>query len=237
MPLTSRDIEKITRQPFKEPSFTRFFVSLIRLIEKIPPVKRYIADSAGGLSGRIFRCWENKEYEKATQIAIYALGKYRQKKSKLLPFMHHHTWWSFMKHGVDSAKMIENDELREKLIEFANIGIEPFAGYDVGYSFLEFSRWKYQANHIKDAVKYAEVASKADNTWAEPDFILGWYGLLLGAGNAEEHLSRAVEKDQRILFRIANNDVCKQYPHIINKLKARYSVQDVTNDPNNTTNQ
>lgn len=137
-----------------------------------------------------------------------------------------------MKYGVDSAKMIENDELREKLIEFASTGMEPFGGYDVAYSFLEYSRWKYQVNNIEDAVKCAEVASKADSTWAEPDFVLGWYGLLLSTGDAEEHLSRAVEKDQRILFRIANNDVCKQYPHIIDKLKATYSVQDVASGPN-----
>ncbi len=236
MSLRSRDIEEIEREPFKEPPFTKLFVSMIRLLAKVPLVKKYISESVGGLSGRIFRCWEAQEYENATQIAIHALEKYRNKKSRFLPFMDHHHWWSFMKYGVDSAKCIENEELREKLIEYANTGIEPFEGYDVAYSYLEFSRWKYHADSYEEAVKYAEVASRSDSTWAEPDFILGWYGLLLSTGNAEEHLGRAVEKDQRVLFRIANNSICKQYPHIVSKLRAKYSGRETKLGPNNAIN-
>ena len=137
-----------------------------------------------------------------------------------------------MKHGAESARHIKNEKLREKLIEYANSGIEPFEGYDVAYSYLEFSRWKYHASSYNEAVKYAELASRADVTWAEPDFLLGWYGLVLSTGNAEEYLSRAIEKDQRVLFRIVNNDVCKQYPHIVHKLKAKYHGLQANSDPN-----
>lgn len=77
---------------------------------------------------------------------------------------------------------------------------------------------------VPDAEKYALIASKADKTWGEPDFILGWQALVFGAGNAEEHLIHAIEKDKRMLFRIANDDICKKYPHIIKKLKAKYSA-------------
>ena len=235
MSLTSRDVEEIEREPFKEPRFTGFFVSIVRLLMKIPLFKKYISESSGGLSGRIFRYWESKDYESATKIAIHALEKYRNKKSKILPFMDHHNWWSFMKHGVDSAKHIDSEELRSKLIEYANSGMEPYHGYDVAYSYLEFSRWAYQANNYDTAIKYAEIASTADSTWAEPEFILGWYSLLLSKGNAEEHLGRAVEKDKRVLFRIANNDVCKQYPHILNKLKSKYHAESQAG-PNNAIN-
>ncbi|MEL0585004.1 MAG: hypothetical protein AAES65_09040 [Candidatus Thiodiazotropha sp. (ex. Lucinoma kazani)] len=225
MSLTSRDIEEIEREPFKEPRFTGFFVSIVRLLMEIPPFKKAMSESVGGLSGSIFRCWESKDYEKAAKLAIHALEKYRNRKSKITPYMDHHNWWSFMKHGVDSAKHIENEECRNKLIEYASTGIEPYEGYDVAYSYLEFSRWMYQLADYDKAVEYAKIASVADNTWAEPDFILGWYGLLLGKGKAEEYLSRAVEKDQRVLFRIASNDVCKQYPHILNKLKQKYHAE------------
>ena len=234
MPLTSRDIEKIRSKPLKAPPFTKFVVAVLRLVAKLPPVNRYISESVGGLSGRIFRCWEKREYEKATNIAIYALEKYRNKTNN--PVMDHHHWWSFMKYGVDSAKYIENEELREKLIEYANTGIEPFEGYDVAYSYLEFSKWKHHSKSYEVAIKYAEVASRSDSTWAEPDFILGWYGLLLGTGNAEEHLDKAVEKDHRVLFRIANNDVCKQYPHIVNKLKEKFHASEAKSGTNNASN-
>jgi hypothetical protein len=224
MSLTRKDIEEIERKPFKEPLFTNFFVSMLRFLSKIPPVKRYLNESIGGLNGRIFRLWEAKDYEEATKVAIFGLGKYRHKKSKMLPFMDHHHWWQLMKHGVDSAKNTDKQELKDKLIDYAISGIEPLEGYDVAHTYLEFSKWHYQINEYEKAVEFAMVASKADSTWAEPDFILGWYGLVLGKGDAETHLSHAIEKDPRILFRVASNDICQQYPHIINKLKEKYSA-------------
>ena len=223
MPLSSRDIEEIEKAPLKEPRLTGFLLFIFRILMKFPPTRKRMAESVGGLNGRIFRCWKRKEYEEATRIAIHALEKFRNKKSKILPFMNHHHWWQFMQHGVDSANHIANEELRAKLMDCAKDGIEPFSGYDVAYSFLAFSRWMHESKKYNEAIQYAEIASRADATWAEPDFILGWYGLFLGKGDARQHLVRAVEKDYRVLFRIANDDLCKRYPDIINQLKAKYS--------------
>lgn len=232
MSLSRRDIEKIDSDSFKEPPFTGFFVGIIRLLQKIPPIRKYMSESYGGLLGTIFRCWDKHEYEKATHTAIFCLKKYRNHKSKFVPAMDHHYWWSFMKHGVDSAKHIDNETLKENIMDLARSGIKPFEGYDAAYSFLEFSRWKYQEKNETEALEYASLASKADITWAEPDFLLGWYSLIFGHDGAEMHFAKAVEKDQRVLFRIANNEVCKQYPHIINKLKSQYSSLGVTESPN-----
>lgn len=232
MSLKRRDIEGIEQEPFKEPPFTNFFVGVLRFILKVPILKKRLRESIGGLSGRIFRHWENNEYEEATDVALFALEKYRNKKSKLLPFMLHHHWWRFVKHGVDSATKTESSEKRKKLINFANSGIEPFEGYDVAYSYLEFSRWEYVNKDYETAEKYANIASQADNTWAEPDFILGWYSLVLGSSDAEKHLSHAIEKDHRVLFRIVNNDICKQHPQIISNLKLKYSKAANDKSPN-----
>jgi len=237
MSLSSREIEEVEKEPYKETRFTNFFVSLVRFLTKVPIIRTYIANSSGGLSGSIFSCWDQKNYEKACNIAIYALEKFRNKKSLFLSFMDHHNWWQFMKHGVDSAKWVENDEIKEKFIEFANSGIEPFEGHYVAYSFLEFSRWKYKSKDYEKAIQFAEVAARADETWAEPDFILGWYGLVLSKGSSEEHLCRAIEKDQRVLFRIASNEIFKQYPHIIAKLKEKYSTVPNEKSPNKSLNQ
>lgn len=231
MPLTKKEIEGIEQEPFKEPPFTNFFVGALQLFSKIPPIKKYLNESIGGLSGRIFRHWENNQNEEATEVALFALSKYRNKKIKLFPFMVHHHWWSFVKFGADSATKTKNTEQQNKLIDFANSGIEPFEGYDVAHSYLEFSKWKYQNEDYETAEKYAKIASKADSTWAEPDFILGWYALVLGTDNAETYLSHAIEKDKRSLFRIASNDICKQHPHIISKLKAKYSEVSSENKP------
>ena len=224
MSLSSRDIEEIEKEPLREPRFSGFFIGIIRLLSKIPYIRKKLNNSSGGLSGSIFSCWENKDYTKATQISIYALERFRNKKNRFVPGMEHHNWWSFMKHGVDSAKHIEDFELIDKLMSLANDGIEPFEGYDVAYSFLEFAKWEFGRSNHDNAFKYAELASNADETWAQPDFILGWLNLALGKGDAELHLEKAISKDKRVLFQIANDSVCKQYPNIINKLKKQYAM-------------
>ena len=223
MSITKKDIEDIEGKTTKVPIIVNVISPIISLLSKIPTIRKYIANSSGGLNGQIIRYCSKHEYDEATKVAIKGLEKYRNKKSLLTPFMDHHTWWQFMELGVDSAKNSNNLELRDKLIEYASSGIEPFEGYYVAYSYLEFSKWKYNTDDFEKAVEYAKTASKADSTWAEPDFILGWFSLALGNADAETHLSKAIEKDPRILFRIANNDLCKQYPHIISKLKVKHS--------------
>ncbi|MDH5434913.1 MAG: hypothetical protein OEY19_13300 [Gammaproteobacteria bacterium] len=224
MPFSRKEIKEIERKPFKKPPFTNFFVHMLRLISKISPIKRYLRETIGGLYGRIFRLWETEEYEEATKVAIFSLEKYRHKNTS----ENHFHWWQFMKHGVDSATKTDNQKLKDKLIEYAISGIEPFKGYDVAYSYLEFSKWQHQIKEHNKAIEYAKIASEADNTWADPDFILGWYSLILGESDAEAHLSRAIEKDPKIFFRITNNKICQKHPNIINKLKTKYS--DVTDD-------
>jgi hypothetical protein len=233
MTLTSRELEEARSKPFKEPWFTSGALFLVRLIKKIPYFKRKIDESMGGLSGAIFRCQDSGDNLRATKIAIYALEKFRNKKDRFCPGMEHHYWWSFMRHAVESAKQTDDYELKEKLIDLAEHGIEPFEGNFVAVAFLEFSRWKYGEENHEKAIAYAKIAAAADGTWAEPDFILGWYGLIMGKGNAEEHLSQAIEKDKRILFRVVSNDLCKQYPAIIRKLKERYTFSEDENGPNN----
>lgn len=223
MTLSSKDLEGIDCKPVKDSWFIRFAASLVRLARKIPYLRKKINESEGGLSGAIFRSQARGDHVQATRIAIFALEKYRHKKNRWLSGMEHHRWWSFMQHAVESAGQTDDASLKEKLIALAENGIEPREGIFVAKSYLEFSRWRFRAEIYADAIAYAEIAAAADKTWAEPDFLRGWYGLVLGAGNAEQHLSRAIEKDGRILFRVVNNDVCKQYPAIIRKLKEKYA--------------
>ena len=226
MALSSKDLEGIEYKPIRHSRLLRLAVWLVGLVRKIPYFNKMINESEGGLSGRIFRCQADGNHAQATRLAIFALEKFRHKKSRLAPGLDHHNWWRFMQHGSQSAGQTDQAELKEKLILLAKDGIEPFEGVFVAKSYLEFSRWRYRAEVYDQAIEFAEIAAEADPTWAEPDFLLGWYGLVLGTGNAENHLSRAIEKDQRILFRIANNDICKQYPSIIRKLKDKYSSSD-----------
>ena len=71
------------------------------------------------------------------------------------------------------------------------------------------------------AISYAEMAARADETWAEPDFILGWYALGLDSAKAVDCFAKAVEKERGIVFRIAADPECRNYPSIIQSVKDR----------------
>ena len=223
MPLNRNDHKEIEGQDIKTPPFTNFLVSVLRYATRFPIFKKYLSESIGGLNGRIFKHWENHEYENAIEVAIFGLEKYKNKKSKILPFMIHHHWWSLMKNGVYSAEQSEKLSSIDRLIEIGVTGIKPFEGYDVAYSYLAFSRRMYGLNKVKMAKQYALTASEADNTWAEPDYLLGWYATVFGEGEAEPHLFRALERDSTIFFRIASDPVFREHPSLVSKLKLKYS--------------
>ncbi len=46
---------------------------------------------------------------------------------------------------------------------------------------------------------------------------------MLNKGNAEEHLSKAIEIDQKILFKVSSDKICKKHPDLVKKLQTKYS--------------
>lgn len=184
-----------------------------------------LASTMGGRQGRIYACWRAKNYAEAAQVALAGLEYFRHRKSKFTAMLDHHCWWSLMWDGVQSARMVDTDQTREQLVASALDGPLPFEGIFVAQSFLEFARWAYRAARHDDAVRLAGLAAQADPSWAEPDFFLGWHALLRGQAEAEAWLMRAVKKDHRVLFRIANDDVCKRRPALIRHLTEQYRVE------------
>ena len=233
MALTSKDHEEIRSTPFKEPPLTGVALSVLRLVSRIPWIKKRLNDSIGGLNGRIFRHRDNGEFREAVNIGFYALEKYRNKNEGRLGFMKHHNWWSFMRHTVENIEKSGESEHVEKAIAYGQEGIEPFEGYDVAYSFTAYSRWRYRSQSIEEAVELAKIASKADQTWGYPEFLLGWYGLVSGLGNPVEHLREAVKRDPRIIFRVTSDPICRTRPDIANKLKALAVAEGIIASPNN----
>ena len=121
--------------------------------------------------------------------------------------------------AVDALEQCDDNELKAKVIYLAKEGLRPFEGYDVAYSHLAFSRWKAREGNHDAAIAFAKTASKADDTWGEPDFVLGRYALALDIGNSMVHLERAVTRDPSIYFRISRDEICRRYPHYLARLR------------------
>ena len=218
MSLKAKDLEKVYAKPPKIPRFSGAIVAVLRLFTHIRPIRKWLSTTVGGLNGAIFQCFKSNDYEKAAKIAVYALKKHRYKTSRLVPFGPHFHWWVFMKLAAQSLDRCESKDMRDEVIRMARDGIEPFEGYDVAYAFDRFSRWKYSEEDFEAAIEFAEIATQADETWPEPDFLLGWYAFVLSRGDPVPHLRRAIEKDRRILFRLSKDPLCQQRPDVLRGL-------------------
>ncbi len=220
---TKKELEEISESSAKTMAVVDALIPvlrpLVRPLWRIGFIGRFFDGTVGGRTGAIARCSERGEHERAADLAIEALREYRHHPAGTWRPSGRDYWWLFMYFAARSLEQCDAPEKRNQVIEMARNGVAPFHGYHVALSFLAFSRWKYREGDHGTAVEFAQIAARADQTWAEPDFLLGWYSLVLGSGDAMTHLARAVRKDNRILARIAQDPVCGRHPHIVQKLK------------------
>lgn len=220
---TKKDLEEASNQTAKTKArmdtLQPVFNSFVWLLSRMGFVRRRLAKTAGARIGTISRYAERGEHEAAAALAIKALKDYRHQKETVWLPKGRDYWWMYMDLAASNLEKCDDREKWEELIEMASNGIKPFQGYDVASSFLAFSRWKYRVGDHDRAIEFAQIAANADATFGEPDFLLGWYRLVLGGGDALDHLSAAVRKDKRIIFQIAKDPECRKHPHILQKLK------------------
>ncbi|MDH3704196.1 MAG: hypothetical protein OEU46_23100 [Alphaproteobacteria bacterium] len=192
---------------------------IVWLLFKIGFIKRRLDRSIGGRIGTISRYTKKGMHDKAIAHAFDALNEYRDNPGGNRMPSGGDFWWFFMSLATKSLRQCDDQSKWDEAIELAKASRNPPEDYYAAQSYLAFSHWKYAMEDYDAAIEFAEVASRADSSWGEPDFVLGWYRLVLGGGDAMHHLTEAVRKDSRIFFRIASDPKCRQYPHIIQKLK------------------
>lgn len=219
MTLTKKQHDEITRNgvgplPLLK-ALNRIVHPVLRLLARIGFVRRYIERTAGARFGAIFRCQKRGDHEKAVELAIDALTAFRDRKPGRFDFGHlDMNWWTFMHSAVYSLRKCNDPERWETAIALARDGIEPFEGYFVAYAFESFTRLRLSQRDYTDVVDFATIASRADETWPEPDLLLAWYEVSVVGGDAIAHLNRAVRKDRSVLSRISDDPAFQQNPHV-----------------------
>lgn len=228
MDLTKAEFDDVSKPTGKLIAFAGFLAPLLqpllqhRFVSRLPGIR--LGDEIGTILSRA----RSGAHGEAASLAMEALRRYRDPPPKEFFLTGHDLWWLFMYHAAYSLHELGDLEKRDELVEMAANGVEPFRGFHVAGSFIVFAHWKYEEGDYDRAIEFAKIAAEADETYAEADFRLGRYYLALGGGDATEQLGRAIRKDHRMFFRIANDPLCRQYPHIIQKLKALSADRIVT---------
>lgn len=218
---TKRELDEFPGPSRRLRRFVEILGPLIRSFLRIGFLRRAASRSIGGRLGMIYRLTRRGEHEAAVAQAIEALRRdaYRHGQPGFLKLSGQDFWWLFMSAALPSLHELDDPEKWDEVIALAEDGVEPFQGYEVAQCLLAFAQWKYRAGEYDAALDFAERAARADETWAEPEFFLGWYRLVLAGGDAMPHLKAALSKDRGIFFRIAKDPVCRRYPHLIQRLK------------------
>jgi len=226
---TKKDLDQFARPHDRLKRVVDFLAPFVKPLWRIGFLRRAASRSIGGRFGTIARLARRGEHEATVALAMETLklDEYRNGQPGLLRISAQDFWWTFMTAALSSLHELDDPAKWDEAIALADDGVEPFQGYEVAQCFLAFAQWKYRTGEYDAALDFAERAALADETWAEPEFFLGWYRLVLGGGDAMPHLAAAVTRDRGILFRIARDPVCRRYPHLIQQLKESVAKEGV----------
>ena len=225
---TKQDLDDISGEADKYMAVIRAVVRPFQPLMRLGFFKNFIARTASGRVGAITRHSARGEHDRAVDIAIELLKQSRHQPASSWRATGHDYWWMDMSFAVYSLNHHDDQAKRDEVMEMARNGVEPFEGYYAAQSFLAFSRWKYDEGDHATALEFAHTAATADAAWAEPNFLLGWYSLVMGTGDALTHFSQAIQKDSQTLPRIMNDPTCQRHPHILHQLKTLSVVDDAT---------
>lgn len=161
-----------------------------------------------------------EKHKEAYELALDSLARFRKENDILA----HYDWWLFMYYAAWAVQMLNNDGYRKQLLLFANNGLKPFDGSYVSKCFSLFSRWNCFFGNYTEAEKQARIAKKADETNADPDFLLGWYKLILHNGDPMPHFKKAIAKDFSITQQIIDEKSISKHPEVVDKIKVHMTV-------------
>jgi hypothetical protein len=184
------------------------------LFRSIPPLRRYIENSASWMLGMILAHERKGDYEKVLQLAHAGLEKCQHSTDMLGQW----DWWQFICHAAHVAHHLNMCDERERLISISEHHGKTVEGYYPACALCYFSRWKYEQGHYEVAIKYAQQAEAEDEGYAEPDFLLGWYTLFVKDDDPVEYFRSAIRKDKRYLTRITHDPALKPYPRILSEV-------------------
>ena len=139
-------------------------------------------------------------------------------------------WWYLMRALVaftqehQHVHLTKDVGLEDSLILLGHLGPKPLQGYDVAYVFVAYSLWDFESGDISAALNLIKIAELADPTWGYPAYLHGWYSLVANMDDAVDYFSRAAQMDWSFLQKMKQDNICKEHPEILHKVRRRALV-------------
>lgn len=173
-----------------------------------PVIRDITLRSTSMVQGGAHGFYNAGNYKMALKLALVGLEKTKGMESKNDQWQ----WWEFMKLAIDTGIKLNNESDYEAVKQYALTDYSP-SSREVAKYYLRLSMLGFNFND-KAIVDLAEMALKADESWGEPEFMLGWYMLKENIDAAISHFKKAIEKDASYKERIREDEVCNRYPQV-----------------------
>jgi hypothetical protein len=120
------------------------------------------------------------------------------------------------------VQSLELDPLQntfQRLRKLLILGPQPWQGFAVAYSFASFSFCSFLAGKYNKAIEYISIANHAEKSWGYPEYLLGWYGLLLEGISPVPHFVRAIHCNKRYWQLLQHDPLVAKFPTVLQKVK------------------
>lgn len=184
---------------------------VIHIITHLPVIGKRLRTSTSYALGQIGGAYSFGDYRKCFELAHSYLSEMKgaADTDKLI-------WWEVFRYATLSAAKLQGKS------EYCHLGELLENGYDlineriVAETLVKLSMLAFYFHDKVGMVKYAELAAHSDNSWGEPDFLLGWYQL--PSDDSVSFLKKAIKKDKSYLDRIKTDAECLKYPELIEEI-------------------
>lgn len=197
----------------KPPSgvMTRLKAPFIRSIRRLGRCLKTIPR----LSDSVTKLYLEGKHAEALELSTLGLTKCKTNNER-----HNFWWWHFMGYAVYCADRLKHDKILNRLLSISEGCRRSYEGSHAAYAYCycRFSRLAYEQEQYDSALRFAELARKADDGSAEAHYLLGYYELFINENDPTPHFNAAIERDPKMLRRIARHPFLNEYPGIINEL-------------------
>ena len=144
---------------------------------------------------------------------------------------HAKKWWELMRIAVAIAQDLHLDtsdrlyQPLQKLLKLCMDGPQPWQGYNVAYSFVSLSLWSFQRGKTQKALEQVNIAIHADPFWGYPEYLLGWYGLILEGIDPVPHFVRAIQINWNFFQKLKQDPLSQHFPETLQAVKQKILVE------------
>lgn len=220
-----------------------------QLIGEMPPIKdasnkisrfvNYVMSFLGlrffwrktfhGLTSQVMQLRRQGELIEALNVLLEGLAKNHYWKD------HANKWWHLMYLAVNIAQNLQLGEVSsqyseplQRLLKLSTRAPQPWHGYQVAYCFCAFSLWSFAQKKFPKAIEQVNVAVHADLTWGYPEYLLGWYGLVLEGMDPVSHFVKAVHIDSNFFQKLKQDPFLHHFPEVLAAINQRVLIENPT---------